>query len=72
MNEKLIKEYKSFLDNGKTERECVEQLIAMATKAGYKDIAKCKKLAAGDKVYITKMIRQLRFFRLEASRLRTT
>ena len=64
MDEKLIEQYKKFLDNGKTERECVEQLIAMAKKAGYKDLNACKKLKAGDKVYITKMNKAIALFQL--------
>ena len=51
MNEQLIVDYKNFLNNGKTERECVEQIIKMAEKKGYKDISKYKKLKPGDKVY---------------------
>ena len=63
-NDNLIEQYKKFLDNGKTERECVEQLIAMAKKAGYKDLNACKKLKAGDKVYITKMNKAIALFQL--------
>ena len=63
-NDKLIAQYKSFLDNGKTERECVAQIITMAAKAGYKDINKCKKLAAGDKVYVTKMNKAIALFQI--------
>ena len=40
-NENLINDYKAFLDNGKTERECVSQIIALAQKAGFKDIFEC-------------------------------
>ncbi|MCQ2577629.1 MAG: aminopeptidase [Treponema sp.] len=58
----LIKEYKEFLDNGKTERECVKSIVAMAEKAGFKDLASCKKLSAGDKVYITKMNKAIALF----------
>ena len=64
MDEKLIEQYKKFLDNGKTERECVEQLVAMAKKAGYKDLNACKKLKIGDKVYITKMNKAIALFQL--------
>ena len=64
MDEKLIEQYKKFLDNGKTERECVEQLVAMAKKAGYKDLNACKKLKTGDKVYITKMNKAIALFQL--------
>ena len=53
--EKLINEYKSFLNQGKTERECVEQIILKAKKQGFKDINEVQSLKAGDKVYITKM-----------------
>ena len=62
MNETLIKQYKAFLDNGKTERECVEQLVAQAKKDGFKDLTACKKLKAGDKVYITKMNKAIALF----------
>lgn len=55
MNEQLISNYKKFLDAGKTERECVQQIVAMAKKHGYKDALSCKSIKAGDKVYITKM-----------------
>ena len=60
----LIEQYKKFLDKGKTERECVEELIAMAKKAGYKDLNSCKKLKAGDKVYITKMNKAIALFQM--------
>ena len=36
--EELCKEYKDFLSNGKTERECVAQSIELAEKAGYQDL----------------------------------
>ena len=55
MNEQLVEEYKNFLNNGKTERECVEEIIKIARKKGYKDISNFSKLKTGDKVYVTKM-----------------
>ena len=64
MNEQLIVDYKNFLNNGKTERECVEQIIEMAEKKGYKDISKFKKLSCGDKVYITKMHKSIALFEI--------
>ena len=64
MNEKLIEEYKNFLNNGKTERECVQQIIASAEKSGYKDISAYSKLKAGDKVYITKMNKAIALFEI--------
>ncbi len=60
----LIEQYKTFLDNGKTERECVTQIIQLAEKAGFKDISKYKKLSAGDKVYITKMNKAIALFQI--------
>ena len=33
--EKLAKDYRTFLDNGKTERECVSELSREAEAAGY-------------------------------------
>ena len=36
--EALNEEYKAFLDNGKTERECVTEAVAMAEKAGYREL----------------------------------
>lgn len=64
MNEQLIVDYKNFLNNGKTERECVEQIIKIATKNGYKDISKFKKLKPGDKVYISKMNKSIALFEI--------
>ena len=64
MNEKLIKDYKSFLDECKTERECVTRIIKDAEKKGYKNITKCKKLKSGDKVYITKMNKAIALFNI--------
>ena len=64
MNESLIVDYKNFLNNGKTERECVSQIIKQAEKKGYKDISKFKKLKPGDKVYITKMNKAVALFQI--------
>ena len=47
--------YKAFMSKCKTERECVDELIVMAEKAGYKNLEECiakgEKLVPGDKVY---------------------
>ncbi len=64
MNESLIVDYKNFLNNGKTERECVQQILAIAKKNGFKDISKFKKLKAGDKVYIQKMNKAVALFEI--------
>ena len=59
-------EYLKFLDNGKTERECVKVSVEMVEKAGYKnlaDIIKNKtKLKTGDKVYATIMKKAIALF----------
>ena len=64
MNEQLVEEYKSFLNNGKTERECVEEIIKIAQKKGYKDISNFSKLKTGDKVYVTKMNKAIALFEI--------
>ena len=57
--EDTAKEYKHFIDVGKTERECVAETIAALEKAGYisleKAVASGKKIKAGDKIYLNKM-----------------
>lgn len=69
MNEQLICDYKNFLNNGKTERECVSEIISLAKKNGYKDITSVKKLKAGDKVYITKMNKAIALFRIGSKKM---
>ncbi|MCQ2582556.1 MAG: aminopeptidase [Treponema sp.] len=69
MNNTLITDYKKFLDNGKTERECVEQIIKMAKKYGFKDINSCNSLKSGDKVYITKMDKAIALFEIGSDSL---
>ena len=44
--------YKKYLDDGKTERECVDISIKMAEENGFVNIENKKDLKAGDKVYI--------------------
>ena len=57
--EDTAKEYKRFIDAGKTERECVTETVAALEKAGYisleKAVASGKKIKAGDKIYLNKM-----------------
>lgn len=43
--------YKQFLDIGKTERECVERTISLATEAGFKPYVRGMALTPGDKIY---------------------
>lgn len=60
--------YKSCLDAGKTERECVELSIRMAQEAGYRDLkdvmAAGGSLKSGDKVYAVNMDKMLALFRI--------
>ena len=58
----FISEYKQFLADGKTERECVVQLTKLAQSHGYKDIADVAQLKAGDKVYVTKWGKAIALF----------
>lgn len=62
MTSNLVEDYKSFLNNGKTERECVSQLILWAEQAGFKDVYKTEHLKAGDKVYVQKMNKAIALF----------
>lgn len=64
MNEQLINDYKKFLDEGKTERECVKKIINLAQKKGYKEINEFSSLKPGDKVYITKMEKSIALFEI--------
>ena len=48
----LIERYKSFLDEGKTERECVRRTIALAEANGYRRLESVGGLKCGDKVYV--------------------
>ncbi|MBU3839438.1 MAG: aminopeptidase [Candidatus Ruminococcus intestinipullorum] len=47
----LTENYKAFLDAGKTERECVTEIIRQAELAGYKNINNVTQVKAGDKLY---------------------
>ena len=43
--------YKTFLQQGKTERECARVAVELAEKAGFKPYERGMALAAGDKIY---------------------
>ncbi|MCR5321860.1 MAG: aminopeptidase [Lachnospiraceae bacterium] len=49
--DELCEEYKSFISDCKTERECVKEIVRQAEEAGYKDLNKVRKVKAGDKLY---------------------
>ena len=64
--EKLAKAYREFLDKGKTERECVAEIVKEAEAAGYESleskIKKGEKIKAGDKVYAVGMKKIIALF----------
>lgn len=62
--ETLTGDYKKFLDAGKTERECVTEIIRQAEAAGYVDINQAKSLKPGDKVYQEWMGKSIALFQI--------
>lgn len=48
---KFSEAYKAFLDEGKTERECVAEALKLLEAEGYKSLDEVSALAPGDKVY---------------------
>ena len=66
--EALCKDYRDFLDNGKTERECIEQTIAKAEAVGYKNLKDLltagQPIKAGDKVYAVHMNKIIALFNI--------
>lgn len=66
--EKLNCGYRDFLDNGKTERECVKKTIELAVNSGYVNleeiIKKNKKIKAGDKIYCSYMEKSIALFNI--------
>ena len=64
--EKLNKNYRHFLDHGKTERECVKSAVKQAKKEGFKDLRELirsgEKLQAGDRVYDVFMEKAIALF----------
>ena len=61
-------EYRNFLDEGKTERECVDYIVNAAEKAGYRELQTVMKkggsLKKGDKVYAVWMNKSVVLFRI--------
>jgi aspartyl aminopeptidase len=66
--EKLCAEYREFLDNGKTERECIDTIVNAAEKAGYRELESLikdgAKLKAGDRVYSVWMNKSIAMFQI--------
>lgn len=59
-----IKRYKDFLDKGKTERECVKEIISLSEAMGYKNIEQVSSLKAGDKVYFAQYGKAIALFNI--------
>lgn len=59
-----IKRYKDFLNKGKTERECVKEIVSLSEKKGYRNIDTVDKLKAGDKVYYTQYGKAIALFNI--------
>lgn len=66
--ENVCREYRDFLDAGKTERECVKKIISLSEEKGYRNLAeiieKGERLAEGDKVYHVCMDKTIALFHI--------
>lgn len=66
--EALSSNYRSFLDEGKTERECVSQIVNRIEEEGYVELERIrkekKKLKAGDKIYAVNMDKNVIMFHI--------
>ncbi len=64
----FAREYMDFLDNGKTERECIDQIVNTIEQAGYQELETLVKsgreLKTGDKVYSVWMNKSIAMFRI--------
>ena len=64
----FARDYMDFLDNGKTERECIDTIVNRIEKEGYQElealIKSGKKLQCGDKVYSVWMNKSIVMFRI--------
>lgn len=67
--DEIVSSYKKFLDNGKTERECVEQIVEKAEKCGYKNALTLTSIKTGDKVYIKKMEKAIALFEIGSEKI---
>lgn len=64
----LSRAYRAFLNHGKTERECVKQIVERAKEAGYKELSELikegKTCKPGDKVYAVNMEKTVILFQV--------
>lgn len=66
--EKLCKEYREFLDNGKTERECIDTIVNTIEAQGYQELESLMKqgvqVSRGAKVYSVWMNKSIVMFQI--------
>ena len=63
--EKFNKGYRKFLDAGKTERECVTEIVRQVRAAGYQELSEVEGgLKPGDKVYVEWMHKSIALFQI--------
>lgn len=66
--EKINKEYRNFLDNGKTERECIDVIVNTIEEAGYRElealVSNGETLKEGDKVYSVCMNKSVAMYKI--------
>lgn len=69
----LSRAYRAFLNHGKTERECVKQIVERAKEAGYKELSELikegKTCKPGDKVYAVNMEKAVILFQVGSEQL---
>ena len=66
--DKFAADYIDFISNGKTERECVDEIVNIIEAAGYRELVQVRKngetLSAGDKVYAVAMNKTVVMFQI--------
>ena len=71
--EQVNASYRQFLDDGKTERECVTEIVRQAEAAGYvsleEKLAKKEPVKTGDKVYTVGMKKIVALFHIGEEKL---
>lgn len=64
----FAKEYMAFLDQGKTERECIDQIVNIIEAEGYREletlVSSGRQLEPGDKVYSVWMNKSIAMFQI--------
>ena len=69
----LSQEYMEFLNNGKTERECIDQIVNLIEEKGYRELEAVMesgdKLQAGDRVYSVWMNKSIVLFQIGTDKM---